>query len=99
MPFADDIGSTPNILHPRTYTWECVIQETGILHQNRKHCTAMCGAFFVADLRKGKTFAVAREGCGKRFLGFIAIFKNSAWQNGLSAPFNSTLLHQKAESL
>ena len=59
----------------------------------------MCGAFFVAELRKEKAFAVAREGCGKRFLGFIAIFKNSAWQNSLSALCDPTPLHQKAEAL
>ena len=65
--------------------------------QKALHSNVWC--FFVADLRKEKAFAVAREGCGKRFLGFIAIFKNSVWQNSLSALCDPTPLHQKAESL
>ena len=41
--------------------------------QKALHSNVWC--FFVADLRKEKAFAVAREGCGKRFLGLSLFSK------------------------
>ena len=68
--FSTEFGVlTPNHTHSHTLFWGCVSRwfgralawharghrfDPGILHQNRKHCTAMCGAFLLQICAKEK---------------------------------------------